>query len=72
MTKELVGVIDAGTTGLRTMIFDVNGNEIDRAYQEYKSYFLLTKVVTKENFDKFHPEVSGWKVKLYPYWCCHQ
>ncbi|NVM02582.1 MAG: xylulokinase [Candidatus Helarchaeota archaeon] len=39
MAQDLVCVIDAGTTGLRTMIFDFDGNEIDRAYQEYKSYF---------------------------------
>ncbi|HUY01005.1 MAG TPA: FGGY family carbohydrate kinase, partial [Candidatus Deferrimicrobium sp.] len=39
MSKELVVVIDAGTTGLRTMIFDSIGNEIGRDYQEYKSYY---------------------------------
>jgi xylulokinase len=39
MVKELICVIDAGTTGLRTMIFDFNGNEIGRSYEEYKSYF---------------------------------
>ncbi|NVM28242.1 MAG: xylulokinase [Candidatus Helarchaeota archaeon] len=39
MGKELVAVIDAGTTGLRTMIFDVEGNEFGRDYQEYQSYF---------------------------------
>jgi len=39
MGKELIVVIDAGTTGLRTMIFDMNGSELGRAYQEYQSYF---------------------------------
>lgn len=39
MGKELVVVIDAGTTGLRTMIFDTTGLELGRDYQEYQSYF---------------------------------
>ncbi len=39
MGKELIVVIDAGTTGLRTMIFDTNGLEVGRDYQEYQSYF---------------------------------
>ncbi|MHA1379812.1 MAG: xylulokinase [Candidatus Helarchaeota archaeon] len=39
MANDLVCVIDAGTTGLRTMIFDVKGNELGRAYKEYKSFF---------------------------------
>ena len=39
MRKELIVVIDAGTTGLRTMIFDTNGSEVGREYQEYQSYF---------------------------------
>jgi xylulokinase len=39
MGKELIAVIDAGTTGLRTMIFDTKGLELGRDYQEYQSYF---------------------------------
>ncbi|MHA1266710.1 MAG: xylulokinase [Candidatus Helarchaeota archaeon] len=39
MGKELIAVIDAGTTGLRTMLFDTKGCEIGRDYQEYQSYF---------------------------------
>ncbi len=39
MGKELIVVIDAGTTGLRTIIFDLNGNEIGRDYKEYPSFF---------------------------------
>ncbi len=39
MGKELVAVIDAGTTGLRTMIFETNGIEIGRDYKEYQSFF---------------------------------
>ena len=39
MGKELVAVIDAGTTGLRTMIFNGKGGEVGRDYQEYQSFF---------------------------------
>jgi len=39
MRKELIAVIDAGTTGLRTIIFDTNGGEVGRDYQEYQSFF---------------------------------
>ena len=39
MTGDYVAVIDAGTTGLRTMIFDLKGREIGRDYQEYESSF---------------------------------
>lgn len=33
--SEYICVFDVGTTGARTIIFDVNGNEISRAYEEY-------------------------------------
>ncbi len=33
--SELMLVFDVGTTGSRTIIFDINGNEIARAYEEY-------------------------------------
>jgi len=39
MVDDYIAVIDAGTTGLRTMIFDVMGIEIARNYQEYDSEF---------------------------------
>ncbi|MFX1295830.1 MAG: FGGY family carbohydrate kinase, partial [Promethearchaeota archaeon] len=39
MEKELLAIIDAGTTGLRTIIFNSDGNEIGRDYQEYQSFF---------------------------------
>ena len=33
--SDLICVIDAGTTGTRTMIFDTNGNVISKSYEEY-------------------------------------
>ncbi|MFX1460539.1 MAG: FGGY-family carbohydrate kinase [Promethearchaeota archaeon] len=33
--SELLCVFDAGTTGARTFIFDIDGKEIAKAYQEY-------------------------------------
>ena len=33
--SDLICVFDVGTTGTRTMIFDINGKEIARAYEEY-------------------------------------
>ena len=33
--SELACVFDVGTTGARTIIFDINGKEIARAYKEY-------------------------------------
>jgi len=33
--SELMCVFDCGTTGARTIIFDINGKEISRAYEEY-------------------------------------
>ncbi|MFX1393082.1 MAG: FGGY-family carbohydrate kinase [Promethearchaeota archaeon] len=33
--SELLCVFDVGTTGARTIIFDINGKEIARAYEEY-------------------------------------
>jgi xylulokinase len=33
--SELLCVFDVGTTGSRTIIFDINGKEIVRAYEEY-------------------------------------
>ena len=33
--SDLLCVFDVGTTGSRTIIFDVNGKEIARAYEEY-------------------------------------
>jgi len=33
--SELICVFDVGTTGARTIIFDINGHEIARAYEEY-------------------------------------
>ena len=35
--SDLICVFDVGTTGTRTMIFDINGKEIARAYEEYPS-----------------------------------
>lgn len=32
---ELLCVFDVGTTGARTIIFDINGKEISKAYEEY-------------------------------------
>ncbi|MFX0139585.1 MAG: xylulokinase [Candidatus Hodarchaeota archaeon] len=51
MAQDLVCVIDAGTTGLRTMIFDTNGNEINRAYQEYQSYYPMPAWVEQDAND---------------------
>lgn len=36
---ELVLAIDAGTTGVRSMIFDKSGNVIARAYSEFDSFY---------------------------------
>ncbi|MFX1338971.1 MAG: FGGY-family carbohydrate kinase [Promethearchaeota archaeon] len=33
--SDLICVFDCGTTGTRTVIFDINGKEIVRAYEEY-------------------------------------
>jgi len=33
--SDLICVFDVGTTGARTVIFDINGKEIARAYEEY-------------------------------------
>ncbi|MHA1193223.1 MAG: FGGY-family carbohydrate kinase [Promethearchaeota archaeon] len=33
--SDLICVFDVGTTGTRTMIFDINGKELARAYEEY-------------------------------------
>lgn len=33
--SDLICVFDVGTTGARTIIFDINGKEIARAYEEY-------------------------------------
>jgi len=33
--NDLMCVFDVGTTGARTIIFDINGNEIAKAYEEY-------------------------------------
>ncbi len=33
--SDLIVVFDSGTTGTRTVIFDINGKEIARAYEEY-------------------------------------
>ncbi len=33
---SLIVVFDCGTTGTRTILFDINGKEISRAYEEYK------------------------------------
>lgn len=33
--SDLICVFDVGTTGTRTIIFDINGKEISRAYEEY-------------------------------------
>ncbi|MHA1695100.1 MAG: xylulokinase [Candidatus Helarchaeota archaeon] len=37
--KEIFAVIDAGTTGLRTILYDSSGKELGKAYKEHKSYF---------------------------------
>ncbi len=36
---EYLTAIDVGTTGCRTMVFDLNGRVIATAYQEYNSYY---------------------------------
>ena len=33
--SEIICVFDCGTTGTRTIFFDINGKEISRAYKEY-------------------------------------
>ncbi|MHA1478954.1 MAG: FGGY-family carbohydrate kinase [Promethearchaeota archaeon] len=33
--SDLICVFDVGTTGTRTMVFDINGKEMARAYEEY-------------------------------------
>ncbi|MHA1842888.1 MAG: FGGY family carbohydrate kinase, partial [Promethearchaeota archaeon] len=33
---ELICVFDCGTTGTRTILFDLDGKEISRAYEEYQ------------------------------------
>ena len=39
MAKEFVAAIDAGTTGLRTIIFNIDGSITSQAYEEYSSFF---------------------------------
>jgi xylulokinase len=39
LAKEFVAAIDAGTTGLRTIIFSINGRINSQAYEEYTSSF---------------------------------
>lgn len=34
--SDLICVFDVGTTGARTVVFDINGKEIARDYEEYK------------------------------------
>jgi glycerol kinase len=33
--NDKICIFDVGTTGTRTIIFDTNGKEIARAYEEY-------------------------------------
>ena len=35
MSEKIILIFDVGTTGTRTIIFDINGNEIGRAYEEH-------------------------------------
>ncbi len=51
MTKEYLLVIDAGTTGLRTIIYDSSGNQISLAYQEYSSKFPSPVMVEQDAMD---------------------
>ncbi|NHI91788.1 MAG: xylulokinase [Candidatus Lokiarchaeota archaeon] len=51
MTNDYIAVIDAGTTGLRTMIFDLKGKEIARDYKEYKSNFPKSSWVEQDAMD---------------------
>ena len=34
--SDLICVFDVGTTGARTVVFDINGKEIARDYEEYQ------------------------------------
>ncbi|MBD3408083.1 MAG: xylulokinase [Candidatus Lokiarchaeota archaeon] len=36
--KELVLAIDAGTTGIRSMVFDISGKVVAKSYREFKSF----------------------------------
>ena len=38
MSKYLVG-IDEGTTGCKTCVFDIRGNQLSKSYQEYACYY---------------------------------
>lgn len=51
MTHEYLLVIDAGTTGLRTIIYNLEGLEISKAYQEYSSIFPSPVMVEQNALD---------------------
>ncbi|MHA1838841.1 MAG: FGGY-family carbohydrate kinase [Candidatus Ranarchaeia archaeon] len=52
---ETVAVIDAGTTGIRSMVFSVAGDLLASAYEEYPSYFP-TPVMVEQDAEQW------WKV----------
>jgi xylulokinase len=39
LAKEFLAAIDVGTTGCRTIIFDIDGKAVSQAYEEYASVF---------------------------------
>ncbi|MBD3229679.1 MAG: xylulokinase [Candidatus Lokiarchaeota archaeon] len=45
---EVIAVIDAGTTGVRTILYDSSGKELGKAYKEHKSYFDKTNWVEQK------------------------
>ena len=55
--KEILAVIDAGTTGLRTILYDSLGNELSKVYKEHNSYFDHTNWV-EQNAEDWYQSVK--------------
>ena len=53
MAKYIVG-IDAGTTGLKTMIFDLEGNPIAHAYRDYPCKYPYAGWSEQDPWDLWH------------------
>ena len=65
VNKEIIAVIDAGTTGLRTILYDLSGNELGKAYKEYQSYYENTNWVEQvaEDWYKAVMDTSSVAIK---------
>ncbi|MHA1734056.1 MAG: xylulokinase [Promethearchaeota archaeon] len=52
LTEKLVAALDVGTTGCRTILFDLTGKEVARSYSEWKSIFPSPVMVEQD--------ANGW------------